>query len=82
MQPLLVQISASRGCGAKPHGLWTGKTEQVECNNAGFEIDAPSILDDMGKETTSIFSGVLTNASKLVGVDGLLHSTYDLTSCG
>lgn len=51
---------------------------EVEGYHTSFEIYPPSGADNMGEETTSIFGRVLTNASKLVGVEDTMLSSFEL----
>lgn len=54
------------------------KLSEVKGNHTSFEIYPPSGADDMGEETTSIFSEILTNTSELVGVKDTMLSSFEL----
>jgi hypothetical protein len=55
---------------------------QVKGDHTSFEFCMPSCLDDVGKKAASIFGGVLTNPSKLVGMKDSMFSRLKLQPVG
>jgi hypothetical protein len=55
---------------------------EVKGDNASLEFGTPSSPDNVGKEATSIFSGVLTNPSELVGMEDTVLGSFELHSGG
>ena len=55
---------------------------EVKSDHAGFEVDTPSSSDDVSQVAASVFSGVLTNSTELVGVKDSVAGSLKLQSIG
>jgi hypothetical protein len=58
------------------------KLSQVKCNHTSFEFCMPPCSDHVSKKAPSIFGGVLTNPSKLVGMEDSMFSCFELQPIG
>jgi hypothetical protein len=58
------------------------KLSKVKGGHASLEFGTPSCPDDMSEEATSILGGVLTNTSKLVGVEDSVFGCFKLQPIG
>jgi hypothetical protein len=61
---------------------WREELSEIECDHARLEARMPSGLDDVRQETPSIFGRVLTNTTKLVGMEDTMFRSFELQSIG
>jgi hypothetical protein len=58
------------------------KLSKVKGDHASFELSTPSCSDNVSEKAPSIFSGVLTNSPKLVGMEYSMFSCFKLQPIG